>query len=148
MENTKSEFVDPRKHGTLATIDHLRGMANIIEQRSGTHGDAFENLEDIARRWTNYLRKKFGIEITLDAGDVGYFMVEMKLSRATYGDNAEIDHPADICGYAAIWASHLKCRKAKEKNQRGARRKKSTNDKLHAKIEEAVVKAKLTDVQE
>lgn len=88
--------------------------AEIIRNRSGTHGDAFENLADIARRWSNYLSKKFDAAVELDVSDVAYLMVEMKLSRATYGDNAEVDHMQDIMGYSAIGTAYMKAAKELE----------------------------------
>lgn len=105
---------DKVKAGTNAAADVLDGVSDIIRQRSGTHGDAFENLSDIGRRWSNFINGKMardGCDVTslrLSAADVAYMMVEMKLSRATYGDDAELDHPMDIVGYAAIWAAFVK----------------------------------------
>jgi Domain of unknown function (DUF6378) len=100
------------KIGTLKTAETIIGVGDIIKQRSGTHGDAFKNLEDIARRWSLYISKAksgndyFKLELTV--ADVAYMMVEMKLSRATYGDNAEVDHFMDMIGYAGIGAAFTK----------------------------------------
>jgi len=100
--------------GTNSAAQHAQSVADIIKQRSGTHGDALDNLNDIGRRWSNYINKKFpdGGEVKLEALDVSYLMVEMKLSRATYGDNAEMDHYKDMIGYAAIACASID--KAKE----------------------------------
>src|SRR5665213_3304047 len=108
----KDKDIYEAKKGTNAAAALIIGVGDIIQQRSGTHGDAFENLSDIARRWTHYLnsllsKQDKGELLKLTAADVAYCMTEMKLSRATYGDNAELDHPMDIVGYAGIWAAYL-----------------------------------------
>jgi hypothetical protein len=113
----------PIPPGTTVAASECERVAHIIKERSGTHGDAHANLEDIARRWSNYLNKVHqelseGTSVRLSAADVAYMMVEMKLSRATYGDNAELDHPRDIIGYAAIWASYIALDKNKDALQK------------------------------
>lgn len=99
--------------GTVATAETILSVGDIIKQRSGTHGDAHKNLADIAQRWSRYISKTYGVTVDMNVADVAYLMVEMKLSRATYGDNAEIDHFMDIIGYAGIGASFVKKLKAK-----------------------------------
>ena len=86
--------------------------AAIIRQRGKTHGDAFENLRDIANRWSDELGLEDGEKLTV--GDVCRMMIQAKLSRASCGDANEIDHPADIAGYAAIWAAWLQKYAAKK----------------------------------
>lgn len=93
--------------GTSAAANELSKVAAIVRQRSGTHGDAVANLTDIARRWSAHLQTKYGIKQKLDVVDVASFMIEMKLSRANYGDSNELDHSRDIMGYAAIQAGYL-----------------------------------------
>lgn len=101
--------------GSFAAAAECENVANVIRKRSGVHGDAFENLTDIASRWSRYLTKKLGVTVSLDVADVGYMMVEMKLSRVTYGDGAEIDHPCDIQGYSAIWTAFLRAKREASK---------------------------------
>lgn len=128
-------IVNAEKRGTKATIGLLRGTADIIEQRSGTHGDAYENLADIAKRWSKYLnalqekRPGYRNHAELTVADVSYLMVEMKLSRATYGDSMEQDHLQDIVGYGAIGCSFLKNEAAKKKNR--APRKAKSEEPYH-----------------
>lgn len=117
-----------QKTGTERTLSELETLQDIIQGRSGTHGDAFANLQDIAKRWSRMLNKQLEAQakdtheskvvmlpvIQLTAADVAYMMVEMKLSRATYGDNQEVDHFRDIMGYAAIGAAYTKANSPQE----------------------------------
>ena len=104
-------------NGTYKAAAEAETLASILNSRSGTHGDAFENLNDIARRWSHYITVKLQQqhliedteEFDLGVADVATLMVEMKMSRATYGDAQEKDHALDIMGYAAIaaaWIEH------------------------------------------
>lgn len=108
MTDTKEAGV---KEGTNSAALECDKVSAIIKQRSGTHGDAFANLNDIGARWSEYLNKLLakmdvGEELELNAADIAYLMVEMKLSRACYGDNEEVDHFRDILGYSAIGAAY------------------------------------------
>lgn len=98
----------PTNPGTQASADLCLETAKIILDRGKTHGDAFDNLQDIADRWTFRLRAKgyAGPELTI--ADVCYFMAEMKLSRSACGNPDEPDHLVDILGYGAIGAAWLK----------------------------------------
>ena len=98
------------KEGTKKVVELLDVSKQVVESRSTTHGDAFENMQDIANRWSNYLNNRpVGEDLyRLTIADVAYMMVEMKLSRAINGDLNEVDHLQDILGYAAIGASALK----------------------------------------
>lgn len=100
--------------GTYYAASECDKVSDIIKQRSGTHGDAFDNLNDIGRRWAIFLNSKLDkmdahpeSDSWLTAADVAYMMVEMKLSRANYGDNAEVDHFRDMLGYSAIGAAFI-----------------------------------------
>lgn len=101
------EVIQRNNPGTKAAAAECDRVSDIINQRSGMHGDALENLGDIARRWEHYIRRKFGVEVTLKADDVAILMIEMKLSRAMYGDSQEADHARDTIGYGAIWAASI-----------------------------------------
>ena len=106
-------MTDNDKQGTLAAAETIIGVGDIVKQRSGTHGDAFKNLEDIGARWSRLINGILAKQdkvaaLTLGVADVAYMMVEMKLSRATYGDAAEIDHFMDMIGYAGIGAAYTK----------------------------------------
>lgn len=103
---------------TKATIDILLSTATLIEQRSGVHGDAFDNLNNIACHWEGLLNAKIERlanlneldvqQIELTVSDVATMMILMKLSRMTFGDSNEVDHFQDIIGYAAIGTAYLK----------------------------------------
>lgn len=104
------------KNGTAKSAEVILGVGDIVKQRSGTHGDAFKNLQDIGARWSRLIngilsKQDKGEALTLGVADVAYMMVEMKLSRATYGDAAEIDHFMDMIGYAGIGAASIKDQK-------------------------------------
>jgi len=100
--------------GSKLAIDQCEKVAGILRARGGIHGDAFVNLADIGKRWTSRLRVKGYTGPDLNVADVAYFMVEMKLSRAAFGDPMEVDHIADIMGYAAIGSAYISRQKIKE----------------------------------
>lgn len=94
-------------HGTKLAAEQCRRTAEIILQRGKTHGDAFDNLADIAQRWTSRLRAKGYTGPNLNVADVCYFMDEVKLSRAAFGNANEPDHLMDSIGYSAIGVAFL-----------------------------------------
>ena len=100
--------------GTKLAAATCEKTANIIRQRGKTHGDAFKNLEDIAARWTSRLRAKGYEGPKLTVADVCYFMNEVKLSRAAFGDPLEEDHLSDTMGYSAIGVAYIQQEKSKE----------------------------------
>lgn len=105
---------DKISFGSKLAAEHCEKTAKIIRERGKTHGDAFKNLEDIARRWTSRLRAKGYEGPDLNVVDVCYFMDEVKLSRSAFGDPMEVDHLADTMGYSAIGAAWITRQKMKE----------------------------------
>lgn len=93
--------------GSELAAEQCQEVAKIIEARGRTHGDAFENLQDIANRWTSRLRAIGYRGRALTIEDVCYFMAEVKLSRAAFGLPNEPDHFNDLIGYAAIGSAHI-----------------------------------------
>lgn len=93
--------------GSELAAEQCQQTAKIIEARGRTHGDAFENLQDIANRWTSRLRAIGYKGRALTIEDVCYFMGEVKLSRSAYGLPNEPDHFNDLIGYSAIGAAHI-----------------------------------------
>lgn len=99
-----------KKHpGTEAAAKRIEQTADLVRTRSGTHGDVFANMANIAERWSAVIHAKVAASgsCTLNVSDVCRMMIEMKLSRATFGDSCEVDHLQDITGYSAIGAAYL-----------------------------------------
>ena len=97
--------------GTKLAAAAADRTADVIRQRGKTHGDAFKNLEDIANRWTSRLRNKGYTGDALTVADVCYFMDEVKLSRASFGDPMDEDHLSDTMGYSAIGVAYIQYQK-------------------------------------
>lgn len=71
-----------------------------------THGDAYENQDAIARRWTQHLRDK-GIldeDERLCGDDVAIMMTQLKHARHAVGER-DVDHLRDAVGYSSIGAA-------------------------------------------
>jgi hypothetical protein len=83
-------------------------VIGIIKERAGTHGDAFEQNEDVARRWSQHLLDRHGIVVELGADDVCEMMVELKKSRMAHGEADNPEHTLDRIGYLAIAAAARK----------------------------------------
>ena len=76
--------------------DVLAGAAGLVSgARGNDYGDAKESFQRIADMWTAMKGVKF------TAGDVGRFMVAVKLARLAVNPGLE-DGYVDIAGYAAL----------------------------------------------
>lgn len=84
----------------------LEDVAEVVQNKRGTHGDAVRNMEHIAELWTVYLRGAGLLDESqrITASQASQLMVLLKLSRAVIGDYT-VDHDRDIAGYAAISAA-------------------------------------------
>lgn len=100
--------------GSRLAAEKCENAARIIRERGKTHGDAFENLDDVARRWTSRLRAMGYRGRDLSVVDVCYFMDEVKLSRSAFGNHMEADHLDDTIGYSAIGSAYIAHQKSRE----------------------------------
>jgi hypothetical protein len=89
---------------TTATAKVLqKAQALVNGDRNKTHGDIWENHENIARLWNGYLEDKDGAIL---AEDVANMMELLKIARRKLG-SLNIDDYIDGAGYAAV---ALECR--------------------------------------
>lgn len=72
----------------------LKTALKVLAERGKTHGEACDNMRDIAKLWSVYL----GIQLT--SKDVCVLNILQKVARMKC--SAHSDNPVDIAGYAAI----------------------------------------------
>lgn len=84
----------------VQAADILRTAADLVSgDRNETHGDARENLSNIADLWNAYLGSK--PDFIVSGRDVAVMMSLLKVARTTTGTHNPDDY-IDICGYAAL----------------------------------------------
>lgn len=119
--NNKDNIVDqlyPRKEGETVADAQIRyekeqlknmGLSNnvLIEANKIIHGraqDDYGNVKrshtNIARQWTKYLYMKYGSNSAIDAEDVCYMMMLVKMIRDIH--KPKRDNLVDACGYIAL----------------------------------------------
>lgn len=84
-----------------------RAKALTCGDRDGSYGSPVENMADIARLWTAYLRGKYGIEFDLSGEDVAWMNTATKMARSyrslnrdNYDDGAAYPAIAGECAFA------------------------------------------------
>jgi len=77
----------------------LKEALRVVDGDRGHHyGHPLDNHGNTARFWTEYLKRKYGVEIDLEARDVCMMMVLLKVSRDA--NRKREDNLVDIAGYA------------------------------------------------
>lgn len=80
----------------------------IMTERGSTHGDAENSFAMIGALWSAYLNhvhlRQTGNypNIVITGFDVAQMMVQLKQSRAVYGEQFNLDHYVDGAGYQAL----------------------------------------------
>lgn len=72
----------------------------VCKDRTKSHGQPEDNFRDIAWLWTGWLRGRYHLDVDLDAIDVGYMSILLKVARAE-SNPVFRDHAVDTAGYAA-----------------------------------------------
>jgi hypothetical protein len=80
----------------MKAVEFLGHCQGVVRDRGAAYGDARDNMEDTAKRWSSVI----GAPVT--PTHVALCMIELKLSRLRMG--MSLDSITDICGYAAIIA--------------------------------------------
>lgn len=88
-----------------------RAEGYVCKDRMNTYGDAEDNFSDIAFRWRQYLRIRFGINADIQNYDVAIMMCDVKITRFATSPNHQ-DNSDDLIGYATCAAGSIA--KAKE----------------------------------
>lgn len=81
-------------------------MANILQEaqkltsgaRQKSYGHASDNHTNTANFWSEYLLRKYGLEISLSARDVCMMQILLKISRDANKESR--DNLVDMAGYA------------------------------------------------
>jgi hypothetical protein len=69
--------------------------------RNDTHGDADENMQNIATMWNAYMKIRNAWATPLSAEDVAIMMALLKVARTQTG-SLNLDDHIDAAGYVAI----------------------------------------------
>jgi len=86
----------------IAAGDILREAAGIVQgARNTTHGDKERSFIAIADAWNAYLGARKDPIAPINAIDVAWMMVTLKIVRSVQGTFVR-DHAVDAAGYAAI----------------------------------------------
>jgi hypothetical protein len=95
-----------RPTGDAMAASLLYDTGDLVDDDRDTHGDAYENQNSIAKRWTLHLQDRglLGEDERLYGDDVGIMMNQLKQSRHAVGER-DIDHLRDMAGYAGIGAA-------------------------------------------
>lgn len=67
--------------------------------RQSSYGHPFDNHNNTARLWSEYLARRHESKVPLDALDVCYMMILLKVSRLA-NEPSHLDSLVDIAGYA------------------------------------------------
>jgi hypothetical protein len=67
--------------------------------RQSSYGHPFDNHGNTAKLWEAYLDRRYGLKNPIDALDVCYMMILLKVSRLA-NEAGQIDSLVDIAGYA------------------------------------------------
>jgi len=117
ISNVQHEFVAKPIKAAKEWSDEGLNDSNVFDQakaivygdRENTHGDPESNFGIIAEFWTTYLKRKYGVELTIDALDVGNMQTLLKIARLTR-NNDHIDSLVDVMGYQGVNYRILKAR--------------------------------------
>lgn len=75
------------------TVDEL------VAERGGIYGHPYDNFNNIATLWTDYIVMSHGSEIRLTREDVAKMMILLKIARSV-NQTQDADTIDDIGGYA------------------------------------------------
>ena len=85
----------------IQILDNAKSM--ITKDRQIQHGDAKENLDNIAGYWNEYLRSKYDVPPVLNGKNVSIMMTLLKIGRiSTPSASHNEDNYVDAVGYLAI----------------------------------------------
>jgi hypothetical protein len=72
----------------------------IYGDREETYGHPAVNLENIAEQWSLYIQQRYGAQFQLEADDVCWMMVQLKMARQM--NASKRDNLVDAAGYIAL----------------------------------------------
>ena len=73
----------------------------LVKQRGNQYGDYRQNLTDIGFAWSMWIRRKYNVDVRLQAADVAMMMKLLKVCREAFKHDP--DNVADIEGYGLIY---------------------------------------------
>lgn len=80
----------------------------VLRDRQNSYGDAEDNFQDIADRWTIYAKRRWpAIALQFEPTDVAAMMADLKLARIA-ASPTHLDNWIDLAGYAVCGGGILK----------------------------------------
>ena len=90
--------------GTDRAASHARRVADLVEKRSNSHGDAVTQHRLLATLWNMYLHGR--PDVGLVASDVTMMLILLKVSRIM-SSGLRREHVEDVLGYGALTLAAL-----------------------------------------
>jgi hypothetical protein len=82
---------------TVKYEDIAQEASAIVEERGESYGPPSENHSCTASFWRDYIKRRYNVELPLDAEDVCWFNVLQKISRQAHVRKR--DNSVDIIGF-------------------------------------------------